>query len=331
MIVSNDTIINMYKPPFQINSQILRDVSQIQELLGEMKSFSLVKPSIKLRKENKIRTIHHSLAIEGNTLTTDQISALLERKRVMGPKNQIHEVMNALELYDRISEFNPLKEKDFLKAHNVLMRGLVKNVGKYRSGNVGVFKGTKISHVAPSARQVPNLMSDLFVFLNKDKDTHSLIKACVFHYELEFIHPFEDGNGRMGRLWQQLLLMKHAPLFEFVPVETLVHAQQKKYYKTLEKCDMEGESTAFIEFSLGLILESLKNFLDIYRPARPQKSDRIGFALEEFGDIEFSRQDYLRLHKDISTATASRDLALAVKEKILKKVGDKALARYRRS
>src|SRR5207253_7112889 len=195
----------MYKPPFQITSKVLGLSSQIQEIIGELKTYSLAKPSVKLRKENKIRTIHHSLAIEGNSLSEEQVTALLEKKRVLGPKNQILEVMNALELYDILAKFDPAKERDLLKAHGLLLNGLVKEAGKYRSTAVGIFKGTKVSHMAPSAKQVPKLMGDLFTFLTKDSETPWLIKACVFHYELEFIHPFEDGNGRMGRLWQQLL------------------------------------------------------------------------------------------------------------------------------
>lgn len=331
MIVSFDTIIYMYRPPFSITSKVLSNISDIQEILGELKSYTLAKPSVKLRKENKIKTIHHSLAIEGNTLTSDQITALLEKKRVLGPKNQILEVTNALELYDRMHEFDPLKERDMLKAHGILLRGLTKNTGKYRFGNVGVFKGTKVSHVAPAAKQVPTLMGDLFAFLTKDKDTHGLIKACVFHYELEFIHPFEDGNGRMGRLWQQLLLMKQSPIFEFIAVETLIHEKQSKYYKTLEQCDLAGDSTAFIEFSLELILKSLKDFSADFRPSKPKNSDRIEMAIEHFGEAEFSRLDYLKLHRGLSTATASRDLAQAVAEKTLKKSGDKAQTIYKKS
>lgn len=320
----------MYKSPFSITSKILRDISAIQEILGELKTYRLIKPSVKLRKQNKIKTIHHSLAIEGNTLGPEQITALLENKRVLGPKNQILEVMNALELYDHLAEFDPIKEKDLLKAHGILLQGLVKNAGKYRSGNVGVYKGTKVSHMAPPAKQVSKLMGDLFSFLGKDKETHGIIKACVFHYELEFIHPFEDGNGRMGRLWQQLLLMKHSPLFEFVTVETLIHKKQSKYFKTLEQCDLVGDSTAFIEFSLELILKSLKDFLIEFRPSKPKELDRMELALEHFGDSEFSRQDYLQLHMGLSTATASRDLAGAVKDRRLVKIGNKALTVYKR-
>lgn len=320
----------MDKPPFSISPKILHLTSQIQEIVGELKPHSLVKPSVKLRKENKIKTIHHSLAIEGNSLTEEQVTALVENKRVLGPKVQVDEVVNAISLYENLSAFNPAHEKDLMKAHARLLKGLVKNPGKYRSGAVGIFKGTKVSHVAPPAKQVPSLMKDLFIFLNKNKETPWLIKACVFHYELEFIHPFEDGNGRMGRLWQQLLLMKQSPVFEFNSVETLIHKKQSQYYKVLEQCDLSGESTAFIEFSLELILASLEGFRDSFQPLKAKASDRIQAALDHFGAKEFTRKDYIQLHKGVSTATASRDIANAVQDGLLKKEGDKALASYKR-
>jgi len=316
-------------PPFKITSRALFFVAQIQEIIGELKAHTLIKPSEKLRRENKIKTVHHSLAIEGNSLSEEQITALLEKKKVVGPKNQITEVVNALELYDRLSDFDAPKEKDLLKAHGLLLRDLG-NAGKYRKGAVGVFKGSQVSHVAPSAKQVPRLMQNLFHFLSKDKETPWLIKACIFQYELEFIHPFEDGNGRMGRLWQQLLLMRQSPVFEFVSVETLIHKRQSQYYKVLEQSDRSGDSTPFIEFSLELILESLEGFRKEFRPEKPQARDRLDYALKHFGTRDFSRKDYLHLHPDLSTATASRDLAQAAEQKVLIKRGEKALARYRK-
>lgn len=321
----------MNTPPFRITEKVLNLATQIQEIIGELKGHPMAKPSVKLRKENRIKTIHHSLAIEGNSLSEDQITALVENKKVLGPKNQIIEVLNALTLYDRLEQFNPLNEKDLLKAHKLLLKDLVTNAGKYRPGAVGVFKGTKISHVAPPAKQIPILMRDLFHFIEKNKSTSWIIKACVFHYELEFIHPFEDGNGRMGRLWQQLLLMKHSPIFEFISVETLIHKKQNQYYKVLEQCDRSGDSTSFVEFSLELIWQSLQEFHKAFHPGKPKISDRIEHALEYFGTNEFSRKDYLKLYKDISTATASRDLSKAVLEGSLKITGEKAQAVYRKT
>ncbi len=317
----------MNKHPFQINSTVLGLVTQIHEFLGELKSLSVKKPSVKLRKENKIKTVHHSLAIEGNSLSEDQVTAILENKRVLGPFLQITEVKNALIVYEMIQEFNPLLEKDLLKAHRLLMQDLVKVSGQYRKGQVGIFKGSKVSFVAPPAKQVSGLMENLFAFL-KDKSTPWIIKACVFHYELEFIHPFEDGNGRMGRLWQQLILMKQSPVFEYISTESLIHKKQKEYYAVLEKSDKAGDSTLFIEFSLKIILESLKNFKNQQIFKKPNSSERIQFALDHFKDQTFTRKQYLSLFPDMSTATASRDLAMAVKEKLIKKAGDKTLATY---
>jgi Fic family protein len=209
------------------------------------------------------------------------------------------------------------------------MKGLITASGRYRQTNVGILRGKKVGHVAPQAKMVPALMTHLFSFIKKNKDVSFLIKACVFHYELEFIHPFEDGNGRMGRLWQQALLMKHSKIFEYVAVESLVHQKQEDYYRVLEACDKKGNSTQFIEFCLELTLEALMLLRTEYRPSKATTQDRLLIAFDKLG-THFSRKDYLSLHKDISTATASRDLANGVKEGLLKRTGDKSLAVYRK-
>lgn len=319
----------MDKPPYTISPKILTLVAEIQSLIGESKPFITKKPPLKLRKENKIKTVHHSLAIEGNTLSEDQVSSILEGKRVIGPRKEITEVKNALKLYDQIARLDPKKEKDFLNAHAILMSGLITKPGRYRQGAVGIFKNGKVSRMAPPAKQVPQLMKDLFSFLKRDKSTLPLIKACIFHYELEFIHPFEDGNGRMGRLWQQAILMNSYPLFEHLPIESLIHKNQKKYYAALEKSDIQGESTAFIEFSLEMIKLSLATFGEDLISGKPSPQDRIDAARVHFGRKEFRRKDYLKFHKGLSTATASRDLAEAVKDGQVKVSGTRALAKYR--
>ena len=319
----------MKNPPFEVTLNILSLSNQIQEILGEFKTNLHSKPSVKLRKQNKIKTVHHSLAIEGNSLTEEQVTALMENKRVAGPKKQIIEVQNALALYDKINSLNPLKESDLLKAHGILMKDLISTPGKYRHSNVGIIKAGSVSHVAPQAKMVPELMKNIFHFLKKNHEVPLLIKACIFHYELEFIHPFEDGNGRIGRLWQQSILMKHSPILEYVSIETLIHKRQKEYYKVLEACDRSGKSTLFIEFSLELILESMLLLQKEYRPKKISGSDRIAAALESLGD-GFSRKDYLELYREISTATASRDLAEAVENRFLKRVGEKSQAVYKK-
>ena len=317
------------KPPYQLTSKIFEISLEIQHILGELKSVEISKPSLHLRRENKIRTVYHSLAIEGNSLTIEQITAILENKRVVGKKNEIIELQNALSVYDDLMKYNPSKENDIKKAHAILMKNLVTPSGEYRNKNVGILKGTKVSHVAPQPKMLPTLMKNLFSYLNNEGEKSFLIKACVFHYELEFIHPFEDGNGRIGRLWQQLLLMKHSEIFEFISVESLIHKNQKKYYDVLEKCDKSADSTLFIEFSLSLVLQSLKEFQTQYRPDRILSSDRISQAAVFFKNKEFSRQNYLKLFTEISTATASRDLAQAVQNKAFIMIGDKRSAKYK--
>jgi Fic family protein len=286
------------------------------------------KPQPVLRRQNRIRTIRDSLAIEGNSLTLDQVSAIFDGKKVLGPKKEILEVSNAINVYDKAPSFDPFSSKSLLKAHGILMKGLISDAGEYRATDVGILKGSKVSHLAPRARLVAGLMGDLFLFLKNEKAIHALIRSSIFHYELEFIHPFSDGNGRMGRLWQHVILLNFHPLFESLPIESIIKTHQKKYYEVLEKSDREGNCSLFIDFSLGVILEALKEFLDELKPEPVTVEDRLEKANSYFGKREFSRKDYLAFFKSLSTSTASRDLQHGVKEKRLRKSGDKALARY---
>ena len=251
LVVSNDSTTEM-KPPYDITPKILKLIASISEKLGEVNANFLNKPSPQLRKQNKIKTIHSSLKIEGNTLTEEQITALLDKKRVIGPKKDVQEVLNAIDVYVNIANYNPLDEKSFLKAHKTLMANLIGGAGKYRKQGVGIVKGSKVEHLAPPFENVPYLMKDLFSYLNQP-DEIELIKSCVFHYEMEFIHPFLDGNGRMGRLWQTLILKEKYPVFEFIPFETLISKDQEKYYKALSDSDKLGMSTSFIEYMLEVI------------------------------------------------------------------------------
>ena len=326
MIVSNDSIIFM-KPPYEITPTILKFISSISEKIGEVNAKYLIKTNPTLRKQNQIKTIHSSLSIEGNTLTLDQITAIIENKRVVGPEKDILEVLNALEVYKNIRKLKPYDEKYFLKAHKLLLAKLVAKPGKYRTQGVGIVKGSKVEHLAPPFENVPYLMKDLFEYL-KDKSELTLIKSCVFHYEMEFIHPFLDGNGRMGRLWQTLILMQEYPVFEFLPFETLISKNQKEYYKALSESDKEGKSTKFIEYMLKIIDTSLSEILETSTKKLSEK-DRITIFLE-LNKTEFTRKDYMNYFKDISSATASRDLKNATENKLLEKIGDKKTTIYRR-
>jgi Fic family protein len=315
------------KPPYKITAKIISLVAAISEKIGEINSAHLSKPPTEVRKKNRIKTIQSSLEIEGNTLTVEHITAIIENKRVVAPKKDILEVKNAIAVYNNLNKFEPYSFKSFCKAHQLLMNGLIELSGEIRKKSVGIVKGLKVAHIAPKSEMVKPLMNDLFSYLKNDKDL-LLIKSCVFHYELEFIHPFIDGNGRMGRLWQTIILKEQYPVFEFLPVETLIKERQKKYYTVLEKCDNVGESTFFIEFMLEIILDSLESLLKTQNVALTN-SDRIEIFKTLIKDEYFTRKDYLRNFKKISQATASRDLQFAVENKILKKFGDKNTTKYK--
>lgn len=314
------------KPPYTITSQILKLISDISIKIGEVNANYLSKQSPQLRKNNRIKTIHSSLQIEGNTLSLEQITAIVENKRVIGPKKDVNEVINAIDVYNSLPTYNSVNEKSFLKAHKTLMNGLTSNAGKYRTTGVGIVKGKQVKHIAPPASNVAYLMKDLFSYLKTNQDL-TLIKSCVFHYELKFIHPFTDGNGRMGRLWQTLILMNEFPVFEFLPFETLISKKQKEYYAFLSKSDKVGNSTSFIEFMLNIINDSLAQLLQ-YKSRIMSEIDRIDYYLS-IGQKEFSRKDYMNVFKDISSATASRDLNKAIKLKKIIQYGDKNTTKYK--
>ena len=315
------------KPSYKITSKILKLVASISEKLGEVNSAHLSKPPTELRKKNRIKTIHSSLEIEGNTLTIEQITAIVENKRVIGPKKDILEVKNAIAVYDNLDKFNPYKMDSFCKAHGILMNGLIESAGRLRGKSVGIVKGVEVTHIAPPSARIKPLMNDLFDYLKNDEDLH-LIKSCVFHYEMEFIHPFIDGNGRMGRLWQTLILKDCYPVFEYLPMETLIKERQEQYYESLGKSDNTGESTVFIEFILEIILESLEELLTIQNVSLTN-IDRINLFKSSVKMEYFTRKEYLMNFREISTATASRDLKFAVDKGLMEKIGEKNTSRYR--
>ena len=315
------------KPPYEITGKILNLVASISEKIGEVNAAHLNRPPTELRKKNRIKTIQSSLEIEGNTMTVEQITDLLNNKRVLAPQKDIVEVKNAIEVYNQLDKFKVFDLKSLCKAHEVLMTGLIENPGKLRQTSVGIVKGSDIAHVAPPGEMVYSLMTELFKYLKNDDDL-ILIKSCVFHYEFEFIHPFIDGNGRMGRLWQTMILKEHSPIFDFLPIETLVKLKQQEYYKVLGKSDKIGSSTSFIEFMLDIIKDALEDLLKVQNITLTG-NDRISKFKEIIGTQEFSRRDYLRSFKEISQATASRDLKVAFDNGIIEKFGDKRTTKYK--
>lgn len=314
------------KPPYDITTSIIELISSISEKIGQVNAIYLVKQSPQLRKQNRIKTIHSSLQIEGNALTQEQITAIVENKRVLAPQKDIIEVINAIKVYDKLKSFKPYSEKSFLEAHRLLMDGLVENNGKYRTNSVGIVKGSQLKHLAPPAENLPFLMKDLFDYLKKIHEI-PLLKACVFHYEMEFIHPFLDGNGRMGRLWQTVILMNEYPVFEFLPIETIISQTQENYYKALSISDKQGKSTVFIIYMLEVIDKALSELLK-FNNRILSDIDRLEYFIE-ITNSEFKRNDYMNIFKDISTATASRDLKKGIELNLITKSGDKNKTIYK--
>lgn len=325
MILSNDTIMP-YKPPYTVTSSMFRIAGKIILLIGQIQGYQLLTGNLRLRRQNKVKTVMSSLAIEGNTLSEDQISDIIDGKTVMGPPREILEVKNALAVYEIINQLDPNKEDDLLKSHEILMHGLIDNAGKYRRSGVGVVDGEKVIHIAPPYNMVPKLMGEIFDYVvNYDEET--IIKSCVFHYEFEFIHPFSDGNGRMGRLWQTVILMSQYPILQFVPFETIIHQRQQDYYQALADSQSLGNSDPFIHF----MLDALKTALEFEAGRMNVRQDfesRILSFREHNSKAKFSRKDYQLFHKALSTASASRDMKRAVLENILLKEGEQRNTKY---
>ena len=252
----------MYKPPFTITNKMLDSSISISQKIEKISSYQSLKRMPTLRRNNRIKSIHSSLAIEANSLSLDQVRDVINGSPVIGPQKEINEVKDAYEAYQIIEEYDGLKEKDLLKAHCIIARSIDKEYGRYRSHSEGVVdEHGNVVHVAPSEKMVPSLMGDLFEWLKKDKDTPLLIKSCIFHYEFVFIHPFGDGNGRTARLWHNVLLMRWNNLFEYIPIESHIYKFQNDYYEAIDKSNKSGNSNVFIEFMLKMIDETIDEVL----------------------------------------------------------------------
>ena len=313
----------MYRPPFTISSKAINLIAQISAQIERYAIRMEQADSLKLRKANRIRTIHSSLAIEGNNLSEGEVLAILEGKTVIAPQKEILEVRNAIRTYELYPTLNPYSIDDMLKAHQTMMVGLVDEAGMFRRKGVGVFDGAKAVHIAPPAERVKDLMNDLFVWLENSED-HLLIKSCVFHYEFEFIHPFADGNGRTGRLWQSLILGKLNPLFEHLPVENMVFANQQAYYDAIAKSSAIGDSQPFIDFMLQEILNALE--------------EHKGASVEEIGEANSLTENEVKIlgliradrkisakrlaeELGVSTRQVERSLAILKDRSIIRRVG----------
>ena len=311
------------KPPFEITNQMIDYVAEIAELLGKMNVTDALSSNPTLRRSNRIRTIHGSLAIEQNTLSLEQVTAVLNGKHVLAPPKDIAEVKNAYEIYERLDELDPYSVEDLLAAHGIMTRGLVEESGVFRTRPVGVVDSEgHVLHFGTLPQYVPDLVMELLDWA-KISEVHMLVRSCVFHYELELIHPFADGNGRVGRLWHTLLLSKWDPAFAWIPVESIIHDRQQEYYDAINTSNDAGESTVFIEFMLSAIKASLIEAIGT--------SDEISDGKMDKATLRWNKiQAYLKTHDHItnadvrelcgvSAATANRILAgLVVKGNLTK-------------
>ena len=253
----------MYKPPFTLTSVMFDYAANITEKIGQINNYNNLRRMPILRKNNRIQSVHSTLAIEANSLSLKQVKDVINGKLVIGFEREIREVKNAYKAYEQITKINPYSIDDLLYVHGILTNGLIEESGKFRSGNEGVFdEDNNCIFIAPKPDLVMDLINDLFNYIKENKDKiNPLILSSVFHYEFVFIHPFSDGNGRMARLWQNIILSHWKEVFVYLPIESLIKKYQKEYYKVIDDCNNSGESTEFIEFMLKMIDESLNNLL----------------------------------------------------------------------
>lgn len=311
------------KPPFEITNTMIHQVAEIAELVGKLTSTNQLSTNPTLRRINRIRTIHGSLAIEQNTLSLEQVTAVLNGKQVLAPPKDIAEVKNAYEIYERLEELDPYSVDDLLTAHGIMTRGLVDESGVFRSKPVGVVdQEGHVLHFGTLPQYVPNLVMELLDWV-KNSDVHMLIRSCVFHYEFELIHPFANGNGRVGRLWHTLLLSKWNPAFAWLPVESIIHDRQQEYYEAINASNNAGESTVFIEFMLSAIKASLMDAINTSDEMSDGAMDKATVRwrqIEKFLEThEFIMNADVRALCGVSAATANRVLAgLTAERKLVK-------------
>ena len=309
------------QPPFEINERIMADVIEIAELVGRVSVTDKISMNPTLRRTNRIQTIYSSLAIEQNTLDIEQVTAVLSGKRVIAPPKDIAEVQNAYEIYNNMDKLNPYSIDDLLKAHSVMERGLLNEAGEFRSRPVGVADSEgNILHFGTLPQYVPKLVQELLEWTEKS-EIHLLIKSCVFHYEFELIHPFADGNGRMGRLWHTLLLSKWNPIFAWLPIESIIHDNQSEYYNAINVSNNNGNSTVFIEFMLSVIKQALQESINDKPKNISSKSDLRWNKINDYLEThEYILNSDVQKLLGVSSATATRILVGFMKDGKLKRI-----------
>ena len=321
-------------PPFKITNDILNLVYEIGELVGKISADKEFEKNLTLRRENRIKTIYSSLAIEQNTLTLEQVTDVINGKRVLAPLKDIKEVQNTYEIYERLYELNENSMKDLLLAHKIMTSELIKESGRFRSKNAGVYQGDKLIHMGTLPEYIPELINNLFLWLKNSKE-HPLIKAAIFHYEFEFIHPFQDGNGRIGRLWHSLILSKWKKFFAWLPIESLVQKYQKEYYIAINNSNKDSESTEFILFMLKIIKETLIELVETQKVTdkvidkmTDKNKERVKLLMKYLGQNDSISNKEAQSLLGISEATARRFLNSLVKENLLEAVGEYKARKY---
>ncbi len=309
----------MKNPPFEITDEIMTEVTQIAELVGQVSSTENLSANPILRRTNRIRSIYSSLAIEQNSLTLDQVTAVLSGKRVLAPPKDIKEVQNAYEIYEHLTRLNPYSIDDLLYAHGVMTKELLDESGVFRSKSVGVVNQEgEVLHFGTLPQYVPTAVQNLLEW-TKESTLPMLIKSCVFHYEFELIHPFADGNGRVGRLWQTLLLAQWNPLFSWLPIESLIHDHQEDYYIAINESNAAGESTLFLSFMLNAIKDALEEILQS-TSGRKKEDTRWLTIYSYLQTNEFITNAVVRDLLSVSSATATRILSALCEEEKLTKI-----------
>ena len=297
-----------YQPPFTLNHAMISKIADIAELLGRWKQANNEKLVPQLRRGNRIRTIQASLAIEQNTLSVEQVTAVLDGKPVLGLPREIQEVRNAFTAYEALPQWNPAALDDLLAAHGLLLYGLTDDAGQLRQKGVGIYQNQQLVHMAPPPNQLPRLMGDLLAWL-KRTDAHPLIASSAFHYELEFIHPFSDGNGRIGRLWQTLMLSHWQPMFAYLPVETVIKSRQEAYYRVLGEADQSADCSDFILFMLDALAEALTQAIESQQAITTSVENSVKTSVKTPEALLL----LLRQHPTLTLSEAANHLDLSVR------------------
>lgn len=324
-------------PTFTVTPKALDLVAKVAELVGELQGSGEYARNLRLRRVNRLRSIQSSLAIENNSLSLDEVADIIKGKRVFGAPNEIQEVKNAYNAYEHLLQYDPYSADDFLRAHQRMTEGLVDNSGKFRSKGVGVYAGEQLIHAGAKADFVPKLITDLFAW-GQTSEVHPLIKSCIMHFEIEFIHPFADGNGRIGRLWQTLILSQWNELFAWLPIETLVYENQQAYYDVLKQAGRSADSGVFIEFMLDVIYQSLADLpvhkvtdifpdidTDIFSKTEFEFLESIVGYIEKHGEITNYRAQILT---NMSAESVKKYLAKFVEAGLFQAVGENKGRKY---